>query len=77
MRRVIIVNAWSQAHGISFLPVKELLSGVEEGTLSVHLDKVFKLEEIQEAHKYTETSKAIGKVVCLVGEDEPVGPLPS
>lgn len=41
----------------------ELLNLVMAKKLKVHVDKVFKLEEIVEAHRYMEKSRVVGKVI--------------
>jgi NADPH:quinone reductase-like Zn-dependent oxidoreductase len=46
-------------------PFQELSDDVANGTLHVHVGKVFKLDEIVEAHRLMESNKAGGKIVVL------------
>lgn len=41
----------------------ELFNYVMAETLKIHIDKVFKFEEIVEAHQYIERSRTVGKVI--------------
>jgi NADPH:quinone reductase-like Zn-dependent oxidoreductase len=47
------------------LPLDELVEQVAAGTLRVQVGKVFKLDEIVEAHRCMEENKAGGKIVVL------------
>jgi NADPH:quinone reductase-like Zn-dependent oxidoreductase len=46
-------------------PIQELLEQIETGTLTVQIGKVFRLDEIVEAHRCMEQNKAGGKIVVL------------
>jgi NADPH:quinone reductase-like Zn-dependent oxidoreductase len=46
-------------------PLNELAKQIEEGTLKVQVGKVFRLDEIVEAHRLMEANKAGGKIVVL------------
>lgn len=46
-------------------PLAELVKQIKEGTLKVQVGKVFKLDEIVEAHRTMEENKAGGKIVVL------------
>ncbi|KAF2093226.1 GroES-like protein [Rhizodiscina lignyota] len=46
-------------------PYNELVKQVSEGTAKVQVGKVFKLDEIAEAHRVMEENKAGGKIVVL------------
>jgi NADPH:quinone reductase-like Zn-dependent oxidoreductase len=46
-------------------PLKELVKQIQEGKLKVKVGKVFKLEEIVEAHRCMEENRAGGKIVVL------------
>lgn len=46
-------------------PLQELVDQVEAGTLPITIGKVFKLEEIVEAHRTMEENTAGGKIVIL------------
>jgi NADPH:quinone reductase-like Zn-dependent oxidoreductase len=41
------------------------MKGVEEGWLKPHVDRVFPLEKVAEAHSYIEARRNIGKVVLV------------
>jgi NADPH:quinone reductase-like Zn-dependent oxidoreductase len=43
----------------------EIIRAIEEGRCSVNLDRVFAINEIVDAHRYMEASRAAGKVVVL------------
>lgn len=51
-----------------------LLGGNEQSQLKVVLDTVFPLSDIQEAHRYVEQNKNIGKVVLEIKSEEEVPP---
>jgi NADPH:quinone reductase-like Zn-dependent oxidoreductase len=46
-------------------PLQDLASQIEAGTLTVQIGKVFRLDEIVEAHRCMEENKAGGKIVVL------------
>ena len=46
--------------------LQEYVTGVEHGTSTVRLDRVFQFDEIVEAHRYMESNAATGKLVVLV-----------
>jgi NADPH:quinone reductase-like Zn-dependent oxidoreductase len=46
-------------------PLRDLVAQVETGTLRVHIGKVFRLDEIAEAHRCMENNNAGGKIVVL------------
>lgn len=47
------------------MPLQELVEQVEKRELKVPIGKVFKLEEIVEAHRVMDANTAGGKIVCL------------
>jgi len=47
------------------MPLQELCEQIQEGRLSVKVGKVFKLEEIVEAHRVMEENSAGGKIAVL------------
>ena len=47
------------------LPLTELLKQIQDGSMTVKIGKVFKLDEIVEAHETMEQNKARGKIVVL------------
>lgn len=46
-------------------PLRELIQQVEQGKLEVNLGKVFKMDQIAEAHECMETNNARGKIVVM------------
>ena len=46
-------------------PLDELVEQVAAGTLRAQIDRVFKLDDIVEAHRCAEENKASGKIVVL------------
>jgi NADPH:quinone reductase-like Zn-dependent oxidoreductase len=47
------------------LPLTELLQQIENGSMQIKVGKVFKLDQIVEAHDTMENNKARGKIVVL------------
>lgn len=47
------------------MPLQELIEQVEKGDLKVPIGRVFKLDEIVEAHKVMDANTAGGKIVLL------------
>jgi NADPH:quinone reductase-like Zn-dependent oxidoreductase len=45
--------------------LQEIMKGVEEGWLKPHVDRVYPLEKVAEAHSYIEARRNIGKVVLV------------
>lgn len=48
------------------MPLQELVEQVEQGDLKVPIGKVFKLDEIVEAHKLMDANTAGGKIVVTM-----------
>ena len=46
-------------------PLAELIEQISAGTLKVQVGKIFRLDEIVEAHRCMEENKAGGKIVVL------------
>ncbi|MFT4736373.1 MAG: NADPH:quinone reductase-like Zn-dependent oxidoreductase [Cyclobacteriaceae bacterium] len=46
--------------------LQEFIDEVENGSIKLNIDKVFRLEELAEAHEYMEANKAKGKLVVKV-----------
>ena len=44
---------------------REIMTGVQEGWIHPHVDRTFTFDQIQEAHRYIEARKNIGKVVLV------------
>jgi NADPH:quinone reductase-like Zn-dependent oxidoreductase len=47
--------------------LQQIVDGVARGTYRANLDRVFRLDQIVEAHRYMENNLAVGKVVVLTG----------
>lgn len=45
--------------------MQEIVTGVEQGRFKPAVDKVFRFEEIVEAHRYMEENRALGKLVVV------------
>ncbi len=63
------VRLTSYSGGAEDLPpsvLQRIIEGIKDGRIRVNLDRVFKIDEIAEAHRYMESNKASGKIVCLV-----------
>lgn len=46
--------------------LQEFIDEVEEGSIKLNIDKVFRLDEVAKAHQYMEDNKAKGKLVVKV-----------
>jgi len=46
----------------------DLVRLMDEGLLSINVDKIYNLDQIVEAHKYIEKSRTKGKVIIKIGE---------
>ena len=57
-------HMWGEADKIGIW-AKEIFRGVEEGWIQPHVDRSFKFEQIQEAHRHMEGRKNIGKIVLV------------
>jgi NADPH:quinone reductase-like Zn-dependent oxidoreductase len=51
--------------------LQQIVRGVEAGRLRLNLDRVFRFDEIVEAHRYMEESRAAGKLVVAVDKPPP------
>jgi NADPH:quinone reductase-like Zn-dependent oxidoreductase len=60
----MVGNAWELENFMS-TPLEELAAQIKEGTLKVKIGKVFRLDEIVEAHRVMEENTAGGKIVVL------------
>jgi NADPH:quinone reductase-like Zn-dependent oxidoreductase len=47
------------------MPLEDLVEQIAAGTLHVQIGRVFRLDEIVEAHRCMEENKAGGKIVVL------------
>jgi NADPH2:quinone reductase len=50
----------------STAPLQRIVRAVEEGRLPLNLDRVFRFDQIAEAHRYMEDNRATGKLVVVV-----------
>lgn len=46
--------------------LNEMLNFIEKNNIDVKPDKIFKLDEVPQAHSYLESSKSFGKVVVII-----------
>ena len=46
---------------------QDLINFVEKYNVNVRPEKIFKIEQIQEAHQYLESSHSFGKVIVKIG----------
>ncbi len=63
------VRLTSYSGGAEDLPpeaLQRIIEGIKDGRVRVNIDRVFKIDEIVEAHRYMESNQASGKIVCLV-----------
>ncbi len=52
--------------GMDQKDLQYVIDGVQEGRIRLNTDRVFALDQIQEAHKYMEANQATGKCVVLI-----------
>ena len=45
--------------------LQDIIDAVEAGRYRANIDRVFKLDEIREAHRYMEANRAVGKLVVM------------
>ena len=43
---------------------------LESGKLKMTIDRVFTMEQIQDAHQHMEEDKSMGKIICTVGSED-------
>jgi NADPH:quinone reductase-like Zn-dependent oxidoreductase len=60
-----MINLKSNSEDLRFLT--EL---IKSGKLKTHIDKSYKLQDIKEAHRYSETKRAVGKLAVIINEDK-------
>ena len=51
------------SENLSHEALQEFITRVEMGIIKLHIDKVFSMDEIVEAHQYMESNQAKGKIV--------------
>jgi NADPH:quinone reductase-like Zn-dependent oxidoreductase len=67
----IVGNKWSfddfhrRVGGLMRTPLEELVAQIAKGTLHLQVGRVFRLDEIVEAHRCMEENKAGGNIVVL------------
>jgi len=59
-----MINLKSNSEDLRFL--SEL---IKSGKLKVNIDKKYPIEDIQEAHRYSETGRVVGKLAIIINED--------
>jgi len=59
-----MINLKSNSEDLRF--ITEL---IKSGKLKTHIDKQYKLQDIKEAHHYSETGRVVGKLAVIIGED--------
>lgn len=64
--RLTVYTGGSEDLSVEYL--QKFIAGVEAGQTHVNIDRVFRLEEIVEAHHYMESNRATGKLVVLVNQ---------
>ncbi len=55
-----------EAENLTSEQLQHCVDGIATGRYRVNIDRVFRFEEIVEAHRYMETNQAMGKLVVLV-----------
>lgn len=72
LRLLLDILLTNKAKFVAVRPNKKALAALvrlmDEGLLSINVDKVYDLEQIVEAHKYIEKSRTRGKVIVSVSE---------
>jgi len=53
---------------LSDVPLQEIATKVEQGRFNARPSRVFRFEDIREAHRAMETNEVPGKIVVKVGE---------
>lgn len=64
--RLTVYTGDSEDLSVEYL--QKFIAGVEAGQTHVNIDRVFRLDEIVEAHHYMESNRATGKLVVLINE---------
>lgn len=62
---VCLTSYAGEAEDFMHMPLQELVDQVAAGSLQVHVGKVFRLDDIVEAHRCMDENKAGGKIVVL------------
>ncbi len=55
-----------EAENVTSKQLQSFIDGITKGRYRVNIDRVFRFEEIVEAHRYMENNQAMGKLVVLV-----------
>ena len=56
----------SETNDIDMPELKKFMDDVARGQEKINIDRVFQFDEIVEAHRYMEESRACGKLVVVV-----------
>jgi NADPH:quinone reductase-like Zn-dependent oxidoreductase len=46
--------------------LEEYVDKFDNGCFKIYIDKVFKWEEVAEAHRYMESDSSKGKIICTI-----------
>jgi NADPH:quinone reductase-like Zn-dependent oxidoreductase len=49
--------------------LQDIIRAVEEGRNRANIDRIFKLDEIRDAHRYMEANRAVGKLVVVTPDE--------
>jgi NADPH:quinone reductase-like Zn-dependent oxidoreductase len=49
--------------------LQDIIQAVEEGRHRANIDRIFKLDEIRDAHRYMEANRAVGKLVVVTPDE--------
>ena len=60
------LTAYSGGEDFMATPLQQFVQGIADGCNHVNVDKVFRFDEIVEAHRYMEENRATGKLVIIV-----------
>lgn len=55
-----------EANNLSPSSLQEFINKIEAGSIHLHIDRIFSLDQVAQAHQYMEDNKAKGKIVVLV-----------
>lgn len=55
-----------ESNNLSKELLQEFIDDVQSGAINLNIDKVFKLEQVAEAHAYMEENKVKGKIVVVL-----------
>jgi NADPH2:quinone reductase len=64
--KLTVYNSETITSANSTKVLEHVVEGIANGRYSVNLDRIFRFEEIVEAHRYMEENKAKGKLVVKI-----------